>query len=318
MNKIKYETIRCATNDDAIKKIKNNLQKNKTKYYKFKRFKENYLKGLVIKIYDKKKFLVFHPNLIGYDKKEISIAKYDKDKFNLEDCKTYLADMNQLNDIYETTKELEKILVNLKLTKRNNRLVDFGCGFGSAIQYLSSKYDNIKLFGYDKNKKIMDIAKIFAKNENLKYVYSNFLKPKKIKIIKKVSCLFNIHTLCCFKDPEIFIKSASKLKPKFIIIKSLFYDGPMNTYIHTEEINEANKNNLDGDLNIFSKQMIIDIFKKYNYKLHSYKPFFMKKKIPQKKNIGRGSYTIFYNKRLNTYTGPIHLPWGFLILVRNK
>ena len=62
----------------------------------------------------------------------------------------------------------------------------------------------------------MDIAKIFVKNDNLKYVYSNFLKPKKIKIIKKISCLFNVHTLCCFKDPEIFIKSASKLNQNLL------------------------------------------------------------------------------------------------------
>lgn len=29
---------------------------------------------------------------------------------------------------------------------------------------------------------------------------------------------------------------------------------------------------------------------------------------------GRGDYTVSYNNRSNRFTGPIHFPWGFLIL----
>ena len=42
------------------------------------------------------------------------------------------------------------------------------------------------------------------------------------------------------------------------------------------------------------------------------------KKLPKVKNIGRASYTIQYNNKLNTFTGPVHLPWGFLILKKNS
>ena len=82
--------------------------------------------------------------------------------------------------------------------------------------------------------------------------FSKFFKSNRYKDCKNVSCLLSIHTLCCFKQPELFIKSSIKLKPKFIIIKSLFYDGSMNTFIHTEELNESKKN-IDGDLNIFKE-----------------------------------------------------------------
>ena len=115
--------------------------------------------------------------------------------------------------------------------------------------------------------------------KKVKFFSANFLNPTDIKIVKNVSCLLSIHTLCCFKQPELFIKSSIKLKPKFIIIKSLFYDGSMNTFIHTEELNEnKSKKNIDGDLNIFSKKMIIDIYRRNNYRFYSYKPFYMKKK----------------------------------------
>ena len=75
----------------------------------------------------------------------------------------------------------------------------------------------------------------------------------------------------------------------------------------------TNKKNIDGDLNIFSKQMIIDFYKKLNYKYISYKPFFIKKKLTRDKKSGRKSYTIKFNNRLNTFTGPVYLPWGFMI-----
>lgn len=119
--------------------------------------------------------------------------------------------------------------------------------------------------------------------------------------------------MCCFKNPQKFIKSTTHIKPEFIIIKSLFYDGPINTFIHTEDLGEANKKNIDGDLNIFSKQMIIDFYKKLNYKYINHKPFFMKKNFTKDKKSGRKSYTIKFNNRLNTFTGPVHLPWGFII-----
>ena len=312
-NKTTYESYTCSFSDSAIQKLKINSKKFRNRYVKFKDQK-SYLNALAIKISNNKKYFIFDPQLIGFPKKEIVINKYDKKNFNLEDCKSYLADISQLNNVYETTKELEKILINLKLLKKNKNIIDLGCGFGSAIQYLSSKYQSTKFTGYDKNKKILQIAKTFGDHENLKYIYQNFYKLDMSNVIKNASCLFNIHTLCCFKDPEKFIECTAKIKPKFIIIKSLFYDGPINTFIHTEDLSQADKKNIDGDLNIFSKQLIIDIYKKFNYKVLTYKPFFMKKKLPKVKNIGRASYTIQYNNKLNTFTGPVHLPWGFLIL----
>ena len=311
--KIKYESYKCSFSDAAILKLKTKSKDSRSKYIKFKGIKESHFNALAIKILNNKKYLIFDPQLIGYSTKKIVIREYNIKKFNLEDCKSYLADISQLDNVYETTKELEKILINLKLIKEGNKIVDFGCGFGSAIQYLSSKFKGTRFFGFDKNKKIMSVAKIFFENKNLEYFYHNFFKVKNNKYIKNISCLFNIHTLCCFKNPKLFIKSTTKMKPKFIIIKSLFYDEPLNTFIHTEELSAANKNIVDGDLNIFSKQMIIDIYKEQNYKFWSYKPFYMKKKITRVKNTGRRSYTIPYNNKLNTFTGPVHLPWGFLI-----
>ena len=313
---MKYETFRCGNTDRDIRKIKIIFDSSKIKYYRFKNFNEKYFNGLILKIKGMKKYLVYHPNLLGYKKKEINLGQYDENNFNLEDCKTYIADISQVEKVYDTTKELEKILKILKINKKKTKIVDFGCGFGSAIQYLSSKYSDIQFYGYDKNKKIMDMAKAFTNKDNLNFVRANFLLDRNIKLLKDVSCVINIHTLCCFKNPEKFIKSIVRFKPKFVIIKSLFYNGPLNTFIHTTDLNEAKKENIDGDLNIFSKKFILDLFKKDNYNLKLYKPFNMKKELKKKKYAGRSSYTIKFNNKLNTFTGPVYLPWGFMVLKR--
>ena len=38
-----------------------------------------------------------------------------------------------------------------------------------------------------------------------------------------------------------------------------------------------------------------------------------KEKLTRDKKSGRKSYTIKFNNRLNTFTGPVYLPWGFMI-----
>lgn len=122
------------------------------------------------------------------------INRYDIKKFNLKDCISYLAEINQSNNVYETTKELEKILINLKLLKKGKNIADFGCGFGSVIQYLSSKHPSIRFIGCDKNKKILEIAKTYTDNKNLRYLYQDLLNFK--KKTPKIFHVYLVYILC--------------------------------------------------------------------------------------------------------------------------
>ena len=57
MINIKYEKYKCITNDKAITELKNYFPKNKSKYFRFKPFKENYLNALMLKVLNKKNIL---------------------------------------------------------------------------------------------------------------------------------------------------------------------------------------------------------------------------------------------------------------------
>ena len=63
-------------------------------------------------------------------------------------------------------------------------------------------------------------------------------------------------TICTFKNIEIPLNNILRLKPQWIGINSLFYDGPLDVLIHIRDrIKNKLKiedNNPDGDFNIFS------------------------------------------------------------------
>ena len=73
----------------------------------------------------------------------------------------------------------------------------------------------------------------------------------------------------------------------------------------------------DADFNIHSLPNTKKIFKKYGYRVVKTKQYFPKKKIFKPK--GRGSYTIKseFNKN-TTFSGPVYLPWYFLLAKKIK
>ena len=132
----------------------------------------------------------------------------------------------------------------------------------------------------------------------------------------KFDGLICIHTLCCFKKLDVVIKNFCKIKPKWIAINSLFFDGNLDVLIHIR--NYQNKrledNNPDGDFNIFSLPKVEEIFRKNGYKIISKDPYFPKKKIKKLEYGEIGSYTIKTEiHRRTTFSGPIHLPWHFVV-----
>ena len=55
------------------------------------------------------------------------------------------------------------------------------------------------------------------------------------------------------------------------------------------------------------------------YKIIKKEPFFPEKKIPKPKGKIRGSYTMKTElNKLTIFSGPVHLPWYFLLLKKIK
>ncbi len=220
----------------------------------------------------------------------------------------------QYEKVYQSTTEFKKFLLkNKAINKKTKNILDMGCGYGAQINYFSKIFPNIDFTGWDYSQKAID----FANKNNPKK--SNFFEVKDIYKIKKKKSFFNlifsIHTFCVFKKINEPIKRLCSLRPDYIAINSLFYDGQLDVLIHIRDLNNKSikDSNPDADFNIHSLQNTKLIFKTYGYKIEKIKKFFPKKKI-KKSGDGRGSYTINTSFGKNSiFSGPVYLPWYFIL-----
>ncbi len=221
----------------------------------------------------------------------------------------------QLKKVYESTVQFEKFIKMNKGFKKVNNILDAGCGIGSNSYYFSKKNPLINFIGGDYRKESIKKAKKILsnkKNSKIKFINYNIFNPSK-NLINNFEGIICIHTFCTFKHSKIAIKSLCKLKPKWIAINSLFYEGPMDVLIHIRDTdNDYYKRDADGDFNIFSLPKIKKQFLEYGYKI-KYVPFYPKENLKMPKNKSRGSYTVKTDFNKNTiFSGPVHLPWYFI------
>jgi len=245
------------------------------------------------------------------------MSKKQQDKWSKN--KNKIKKHNQILKPYQSTIDFEIFLKKNKLfSKKSKHIVDIGTGIGSHLNYLSKQNHELKFTGIDYSVPLINWAKKLNKNQNINFFVADILKKNKIKKLINCDGVICIQTFCCFKNPEYPIKFMTSLKPKWIAINSLFYDGPLDVFIHMKDYEDLNTDKGgDGDFNIFSIQNISKILKRYKYRLIKSEPYFPKQKITKSKKKGRGSYTTKNELNKNiTFSGPVHLPWHFLIAKR--
>ena len=235
-----------------------------------------------------------------------------------KDKKIPKSEVSQIKKVYQSAYDFEKFLVKNKILsyKRQNKIIDIGTGIGSNLRYFKKKFFKSKFVGVDYSKKKIDFAKKVNTNDSIKYFCGDILKKNNLKSsLVNFDLLISIHTLCCFKDLKKPIKFLCDFKTKWIAINSLFYDGPINVFIHMNDLNKTkNENNHpDSDFNIFSLKYLFNELKKNNYKIVKSQKYFPKNQI-KKFGKRRGSYTMKTELNNNTvFSGPVHLPWHFIL-----
>lgn len=224
------------------------------------------------------------------------------------------SEIKQFKTPYQSTLDFEKFLIkNNVFNNKTKNILDAGCGSGANLNYFSKKNKDKNFFGWDYSKQQIKLAKYYNKDIKNNLFVKDLLKVNNSNV--KFDLIYSIHTFCVFKKIEQAIRSISKLKSNWIAINSLFYNDQLDVLIHIRDLNNKKISdvNPDADFNIHSLPQTKKIFKKYGYKVVKTYQYFPKKKIFSKKK-GRGSYTINseFNKN-TTFSGPVFLPWHFLL-----
>tara|TARA_B100000029_G_C17589676_1_gene962132 strand:+ start:2355 stop:3104 length:750 start_codon:yes stop_codon:yes gene_type:complete len=226
----------------------------------------------------------------------------------------------QYDKPYETTTQIFDFL-NKKFALKNKTILDLGCGAGANIYYAKKNFKTSDAIGIDLNsilirnaKKIMDKKKI----KDVEFYLDDIENYKKVKkrISAKIDVVTILQVLSVLDDYKKVLSSAINLKPNYIIVSSLFWDGYLDIKIKVNFL----KKNKSG----YKKSSIYNIYSIYKYlefmKSKGYKKNYIKKlkiknlKFKNKKIMG--SYTANLNGKKVLLTGPLLQDWYFILSKR--
>jgi len=168
----------------------------------------------------------------------------------------------------ESTKDLAvKLEPWLKISEK---VLDIGCGAGAVTAFLANLFPEVKFSGIDKEALLISIAKEKSAQVGLRNVNFDFGNiynlPKKIPI----DGVILTQTILLFKDYQKPMKNIfNKLKPKWVAITGLFYDGEISLYATAHEY----KKNRTVNLNTYSVNQFSNFCEKYGYRIVLNQPF---------------------------------------------
>jgi len=223
---------------------------------------------------------------------------------------------------YKNPKEYSTYLITLieklGIIKTNYNIIDLGCGAGANLFFLAKKYPSSKFYGLDINPFYIKIAKSKSlKNQEFKV--ADITKLNKLKL--KPDLILSIQTLSWMPDIKKPLKEILSMNSKFVLITSLFYDGPVETKIKIKDFsrNMGEINYRESFYNIYSISRLKEFIKKYNYDIFFMEPFEIGIDLPKPLEKGMGTYTIkVENHQRLQVSGPLLMPWYTIVLMKKN
>jgi SAM-dependent methyltransferase len=218
----------------------------------------------------------------------------------------------------QSTKALEEFAADkLKMAKK---VVDLGCGAGAATAYFASKYQDVLFVGKDYVEPLVEIGNNIAQErsiQNLVFQQADWYDLAEEEGFDGVISLQTLSWLPDYQRPlaEIF----TKLKPSWISLNSLFYDGEISCRI---EVNEYTRD-AQSFYNVYSIPAVDRFCANYGYKLTKFHPFNIDVDIPKPENNDiMGTYTRSIqdesgNRERIQISGPLLLSWHMIMIERD-
>ncbi len=235
---------------------------------------------------------------------------YWTEKQNLEWYK------RQFKNPYRITVAFEKFL-RQNVSISNDKVLDVGCGAGSALAYIADKYKNAQFTGIDINTELFQLFEGETKNIKLEKADCFNLDEKYKNQFDGVISLQTLSWLPEYKRP---LEEICKLNPRWIAVSSLFYNGKINYTISIENYerptHEADFSKVN--YNIYSVPIIQQLLQEYGYSNFCYQPFEIDMDITKPDHNDLGYYTIKTqdNRRL-AFNTCLFQPEGFFFASKN-
>ncbi len=219
----------------------------------------------------------------------------------------------------ESTKNFNKFFQNE--LKNSTRVIDLGAGAGAATYFLSQNHPKTHFIGVDQSEKLIDIAngmQIAKEAANLRFEVGNWFDLRHPQ--DSIDGVVSLQTLSWLPELEapmsqIFLK----IKPKWIGLSSLFYDGGITCKIEVHEHIRERKT----FYNVYSLKELNRFANSFGYEVTRSKKFNLEIDLPKPKNLDlMGTYTERVQRKIGferlQISGPLLLNWKFVLISRIK
>jgi SAM-dependent methyltransferase len=190
-------------------------------------------------------------------------------------------------------------------------VVDIGCGGGGPTWYLADRFPGCKFVGLDVSEELINHAR---RHRNLDFELDDASNLRVRFGVDGVVCMQALHTFPAPVEPLHQI--ATRIRPDWIALSTLIYEGNINCQIIVEEPDRPRQ----SYYNVFGLPGLFAIMKMQGYHPIRYKPFKIDKDLPRPNNLDQmQTYTLMTQagSRLQC-SGPLLMPWGFCLFERIK
>jgi 2-polyprenyl-3-methyl-5-hydroxy-6-metoxy-1,4-benzoquinol methylase len=178
---------------------------------------------------------------------------------------------------------------------KSNSVLDIGCGAGAVTAYIANEHPKVNFYGSDKEKSLINYAVLMKDRfnvQNLEFFTENVYGLSRRK---KYDGVILTQTILLFKNFEKPLSNIfKKIKPNWIAITGLFYDGEISIFTKVHEHKRRRKVNL----NTYSINRFSEFCEENGYRIKLYEPFEIK--IDLEKPSDPNSMGTYTEKIINT------------------
>ena len=193
---------------------------------------------------------------------------------------------------------------------QSNRVVDLGCGAGGPTGYLADRFPKVSFLGLDISEELISRAR---KSRNLDFEVDN---AESLRVRFGIDGVVLMQTLHTMPDPAIPLHQiATRIRPRWVALSTLIYDGNINCKIVVSEPMIERMQYY----NVFGLPGLMMGMRVEGYEFVKYREFKIDVDLPKPNNPDvMGTYTINTENGRLQCSGPLILPWGFVMFERHK
>ena len=200
---------------------------------------------------------------------------------------------------------------------KSQTIIDIGCGTGAATHFIAKSSPSTKVIGIDSDFVLIKNAIRVAKEvplPNLGFEVADLYKLEDRQFI--CDGVVSLQTLSWLEGiDEPMISIFTKLKPKWIALSSLFYEGDITATVVIDE----HKRNRKSHYNVYSIPKLDRLSKEFGYAVTKVKKFSIDIDLPKSNDINFMSTfteTIVSEEKDSRIqiSGPMLMCWYFVMI----